>query len=127
MAKILIVDDEEDIRKTIGTMLQSEGYSVIFADSGEACLEILKSEKPDLILMDIMMPGMDGWEAVQKIKEDESNKDIKISMLTVKSMRKDVEKSLVDADADCHMSKPVSKEELLTTVGALLLSRPSSL
>jgi CheY-like chemotaxis protein len=121
MPKIMVVDDEEGIRATIGGILQNEGYHVLFADSGAMCLEILKSEKPDLILMDIMMPEMDGWETVQKIKEDESNKGIKISMLTIKSMKKDMEKSLVDADADYHMSKPVSKDELLKTVGALLL------
>ena len=126
MARVMLVDDEEKIRRIIGLMLKNEGYSVILAGSGEECLEILESEKPDLILMDVMMPGMDGWETVQKIKEDESNKDIKISMLTVKSQRRDVEKSLVDADADHHMVKPVSKEELLTTVGALLMSKPSS-
>ncbi len=120
MAKIMVVDDEEGIRMTIGGTLRTEGHHVIFADSGEMCLEVLKDEKPDLVLMDIMMPDLDGWETVQRMKEDESNKDIKISMLSVKSMRKDVEKSLADADADYHMSKPVSRAELLTTVGALL-------
>jgi CheY-like chemotaxis protein len=120
MRKILVVDDEEDLRKILGEILRSEGYYVIFANSGEMCLEILKKEKPDLILMDIMMPGMDGWEVVQKIKEDESNKGIKISMLTVKSMKKDMAKSLAEVDADWHMSKPISREELLKTVGALL-------
>ena len=121
MARIMVVDDEEGIRTTIGGILQTEGYHVIFADSGATCLEILETEKPDLILMDIMMPEMNGWETVRKIKEDASNKDIKISMLPIKSMKMDVEKSLVDADADYHMSKPVSKDELLKTVGALLL------
>ena len=121
MQKIMVVDDEEGLRTTIGGMLKTGEYHVIFADSGAMCLELLKTEKPDLILMDIMMPDMDGWETVQKIKEDPSNNDIKIAMLTVKSMKKDVEKSLVDIDADYHMSKPVSKAELLKTVGALLL------
>lgn len=121
MAKVMVVDDDAGVRDTVGIMLKREGYHVILADSGEMCLEILKTQKPDLILMDIMMPQMDGWETVQKIKEDPANKDIKISMLTVKSMPKDVQKSLVDADAEYHMVKPVSKEELIKTVGALLL------
>jgi CheY-like chemotaxis protein len=120
MKKILLVDDEENVLKVMGEMLERGGYRVIYADSGKMCLEILETEKPDLILMDIMMPEMNGWEVVEKIKEDESNRDIKISMLSVKSMKKDVEKSLVDVDADCHMSKPVSSNELLNTVGGLL-------
>ncbi len=119
VSKVMLVDDEEKIRCVIGRMLEKGGYEVLVADSGAACLEILKDEKPDVILMDIMMPSMDGWETVQRIKEDESNKDIKICMLTVKSTSRDREKSL-DVASDWHISKPVSSENLLETVRWLL-------
>jgi CheY-like chemotaxis protein len=120
MTKIMLVDDEKRILETMGRVLEEGGYEVMVADSGKKCLEILENEKPDLILMDVMMPDMDGWEVVEKIKKDSSNKDIKISMLTVKSRDKDVEKSLVEVGADYHISKPVAREELLSTVKALL-------
>lgn len=116
----MIVDDEEKIRYMLRRILEGGGYEVMVADSGEKCLEILENEKPDLILMDAMMPDMDGWETIEKIRRDEANKDIIISMLTVKSREKDVEKSLVEVGADYHIPKPVSREELLSTVGALL-------
>ena len=120
----MVVDDDENILTLVGAILEKAGYEVILADSGEACLEILKDEKPDLILMDIMMPGMDGWEVVREIREDKSNSDIIISMLTVKNLDKDKEKSLSVADADYHISKPLGrKEDLLKTVETLLGQR----
>ena len=115
----MVVDDEEKIRYVIGAMLEKSGYEVMLADSGAACLEILKDEKPDVILMDVMMPEMDGWETTRALKKDEANEDIKICMLTVKSTGRDREKSL-DTGADWHISKPVSNENLLETVRWLL-------
>lgn len=120
MAKILIVDDEEKIRYIVRRMLEGEGYEVLEAEGGKECLEILKSEKPDLILMDVMMPEMDGWEAALEVKKDESNKGIIISMLTVKSEDEDKIKSLDEASADWHIAKPVKRDKLLQTVGWLL-------
>ena len=120
MSKIMTVDNEEKIRHIFREMLETQGHEIMEADSGKQCLEILENEKPDLILMDILMPRMNGWDVVQEIKKDKANKDILISMLTVKSRDEDVEKSLVEVGADYHISKPVSREELLSTVGALL-------
>ena len=120
MAKIMIVDDEEKIRYIVRKMLEAEGYQVIEADGGKACLELLKEEKPDLILMDVMMPEMDGWDAAKEVKSDESNKDVIISMLTVKSEDEDKIKSLDEASADWHIAKPVKRDKLLQTVGWLL-------
>ena len=120
MAKILIVDDEEKIRYIVRRMLEGEGYEVLEAEGGKECLEVLKSEKPDLILMDVMMPEMEGWEAAAAVKKDESNKGIIISMLTVKSEDEDKIKSLDEASADWHIAKPVKRDKLLQTVGWLL-------
>lgn len=120
MSKIMVVDDDVKILGIVKEMLQREGFEVIVADSGGMCLEVLENEKPDLILMDVMMPEMDGWETVEKIKEDESNKDIRISMLTVKSASEDMIKSLDDVKADWHLTKPVNREKLMEAVDFLL-------
>jgi CheY-like chemotaxis protein len=119
VSKIMIVDDEGKIRYITRKMLESKGHEVIEAEGGKECLEILKSDKPDVILMDIMMPEMNGWKAVKEIKKDRSNEDIKICMLTVKSTSVDREKSM-DAGAHWHISKPISAEDLLETVRWLL-------
>lgn len=120
MSKIIVVDDNVETLGIVRKMLQKEGYEVIIADSGEMCLEILKDEKPDLILMDIMMPYVDGWETVKKIKEDEANKDIRISMLTVKSTSDDMIKSLEDVGADWHLTKPIDRTKVLEAIDFLL-------
>jgi two-component system alkaline phosphatase synthesis response regulator PhoP len=123
VSKIMVVDDEEKIRYVVRKILEGKGYEVIDADGGKQCLEILKNEKPDMILMDILMPGMNGWEVVKEVKEDWSNKYIMICMLTVKSTGGDREKSLVDTGADWHISKPIPSEDLLEAV-RWLLTRP---
>jgi CheY-like chemotaxis protein len=120
MSKIMIVDDEEKIRYIVRKMLEGEGYKVLEAEGGKQCLEIIKKEKPDLILMDVMMPEMDGWEAAKEVKKDDANKDIIISMLTVKSEDEDKIKSLDEASADWHIAKPIKRDKLLQTVGWLL-------
>ncbi len=81
MRKILAVDDEKEIVERVEKMIKDK-YIVIKAYSGEECIEKARKEKPDLILLDIMMPGMDGWETLKKLKEDEKLKDIPVSMLT---------------------------------------------
>jgi two-component system alkaline phosphatase synthesis response regulator PhoP len=124
VSKILLVDDEKTILLTVGMILEKEGYEVIEADSGKRCLEILKNEKPDLILMDVMMTEMDGWEAVKEIKKDRSNDGIVISMLTVKSQEGDKVKSL--SEADWHISKPVRRDKLVHIVN-WLLTNPSEI
>ncbi len=126
MNKIMIVDDEEKIRYMLRRILEGGGYEVMVADSGEKCLEILENEKPDLILMDVMMPDMDGWKTIEKIRRDEANKDIIISMLAVKSREKDVEKSLANSGADWHIGKPVTNGKLVQTVN-WLLTNPSEI
>jgi CheY-like chemotaxis protein len=123
LKKIMVVDDAEKIRFVVRKMLEGKGYEVIEAESGSQSLEILENEKPDLILMDVMMPVMNGWDTVEKIRSDEANKDIKICMLTVKSTGSDRDKSLIEAGADWHISKPVTIEDLLEAV-RWLLTRP---
>ena len=126
MTKIMVVDDNEVILNVLDKVLSREGYEVTLVNSGASCLETLKNGKPDLILMDVMMPEMDGWKTVEKIKQDETNKDIIIAMLTVKSREKDKDKSMSEVGADWHFSKPVDNDDLLRTISTLLKMRSSS-
>jgi CheY-like chemotaxis protein len=117
---ILVVDDEDDILFILRSVLSKKGYIVKEAYSGEECLKILEDEKPDLIFMDIMMPGINGWEAARKIKTDPKTKHIPISMLSVKSDPEDKLRSMEYSYADEHLSKPVDFEILLNTAECLL-------
>ncbi len=124
MAKIMIVDDEPEIVFLVRKLLEKENYEVSAASTGEECLERLKNDAPDLVLMDIMMPGMGGWEACRKIKEDPKTKHIPVAMLTVRSGGEDVERSFHFANCDAHISKPIDKEKLLSTIAWLLKNAP---
>jgi len=117
---ILIVDDEDDILFILKNVLSKKGYSVKEAYSGEEALELVKKEKPDLIFMDIMMPGMDGWETAKTIKDNPQTKDIPISMLSVKSDPEDMKRSSEYAGADRHLTKPVDFSLLLHTAESLI-------
>ncbi len=117
---LLIVDDEDDILFILKNVLSKNGYSVKEAYSGEECLEIVKKDKPDLIFMDIMMPGIDGWETAKTIKENPKTKDIPISMLSVKCDPNDIKRSREYAGANEHLCKPLDFNMVLNTVESLL-------
>lgn len=114
--KIMLVDDEPDILFVEKIILEKAGYEIIEANSGEECLEKLKTEKPDMILLDVMMPGINGWETCKRIKENESTKDIPVIMVTVKSSDEDMTKSFKYSQSDGHVSKPIIKEKLIQTI-----------
>ena len=106
--KILVVDDEKSISKIIAYNLKKEGYEVLCADDGEMGLQLALSEKPDLILLDIMMPKMDGYEVCRKIRE-QSN--VPIIMLTARADEVDKVNGL-EIGADDYVIKPFSPKEL---------------
>jgi CheY-like chemotaxis protein len=114
--KIMLVDDEPDILLIERIILEKAGYEVIETRSGEECLERLKTEKPDIILLDVMMPGISGWETSKSIKEDESTKDIPDIMVTVRGSEDDMTKSFQYGNSDGHVVKPIIKEKLLKTI-----------
>jgi CheY-like chemotaxis protein len=124
MKKILVIDDEPDIVFLIKLILEKEGYRVIEANSGSEGLELAKKEKPDLILLDVMMPDMLGWEVSKKIKSDKELQKIPVAMLTVKSAAEDKLKSLEEARADWHIAKPIDRDKLISTVAWLLEAPP---
>jgi CheY-like chemotaxis protein len=119
MARILLVDDEPEIRIITRMMLEKAGYEVVEASNGEEGLRMLANAKPDLILLDVMMPGMKGWEVCEKIKADEKLKHIPVVMFTVRTSDEDIEQSR-ECGAEAHINKPFDRKELLETVERLL-------
>jgi|Deesub1362A_J573_1020465.scaffolds.fasta_scaffold06510_3 DNA-binding response OmpR family regulator len=122
MARILIIDDEPEIITLTRMMLQKAGYEVIEAESGKEGLEILEKDKIDLVLLDVVMPGMNGWEVCRKIKADEKLRQIPVVMFTVYDSREDIIRSH-ECGADAYLSKPFDREELLDVVRRLLRRR----
>ncbi len=119
MAKIMVVDDEPQILTLVKIMFEMKGYQVSEAKSGAECLRKLKNEKPDLILLDIMMPGEDGWEILKEIKKDKETKDIPVVMFSVRTSKDSIKKSL-EYGADAHINKPFDLDYLLNQVKSLL-------
>jgi two-component system KDP operon response regulator KdpE len=115
-ASILVVDDEPQIRRVIRTTLSSNGYVILECRSGEEALETLHRERPDLVLLDINMPGMGGLETCREIR---AAYDIPIIMLTVRNSERDKVNAL-DAGADDYVVKPFGMEELLARIRAAL-------
>ncbi|MGZ3496980.1 MAG: GGDEF domain-containing response regulator [Vulcanimicrobiaceae bacterium] len=115
--RILVVDDDRNLRKIITTNLELAGYRVIEAANGEEALSIIDRAQPDLVLLDIMMPVMDGYETVRRIRKHPVSSHVPIIMLTAKS---EVEDKITgfDAGADDYMTKPFGPQELLARVRA---------
>ena len=114
--KILVVDDEEHIRRILKFQLEKNGYSVVTAENGEEALQFVRREQPDLIVLDLMMPKIDGFEVCRRIRRDFQTSQIPIIMLTAKSDLPDKIKGLKDGAND-YLIKPYSNEELLLRVG----------
>lgn len=116
----MVVDDEYEVADIVKKMLESEGYEVVVANSGDECLEKLKEVTPDLILLDIMMPGMDGWETLKQIKTNEETKDIPVSMLTALPLTpEDTEDKPLDS-IENYIVKPFTKKVLLHKIHDIL-------
>jgi|TARA_B110000495_G_scaffold129767_1_gene112924 CheY-like chemotaxis protein len=112
MSKILIVEDNEMNRDMLSRRLERKGFDVVMAEDGQKGVDMSKSETPDLILMDLSLPIMDGWEATSTIKSEEITKDIPIIVLTAHAMSGDREKAL-EAGADEYDTKPIDFKRLL--------------
>jgi len=115
MKKILIVDDQFELRELVEITLKSDDYQVFQAENGRQAIEIAKSEKPDLIIMDVMMPEMGGIEATRIIKSEPETKECIVLMLTAKSDEEDRQEGFT-AGASGYLSKPFSPLELLHQV-----------
>ena len=126
MTKIMVVDDEPDVLYLVRKILEKEGYEVAVAYSGKDCLDTVEDVRPDLIILDIMMPGLDGWEVARTLKNQEQTKHIPIVMLTVRVSDDSVERSFTYANADGHLGKPISNEKMLNTIKWVLDNKRGS-
>jgi two-component system, cell cycle response regulator DivK len=117
--RILVVEDQEDLRGVLRDLLTGSGYGVLEAGDGEAGVATAKSERPDLILMDIQMPVVDGYEATRRIKADPKLKPIPVVAVSSFAMKGDDEKAR-SAGCDYYVTKPYSPMQLLKIVRGLL-------
>jgi DNA-binding response OmpR family regulator len=123
--KLLIADDEPNILISLEYLMKREGFEVLVARDGEEALELLRRERPRLVLLDVMMPKKTGFEVCQELRADESLRDILVLMLTAKGRDTDVAKGL-GVGADAYMTKPFSTKELVQKVRGMLEAHEGS-
>ncbi len=119
MPKILVVEDNEENRDSLSRRLQRRGFEVLVAVDGRVGVELAKAEKPDLILMDMNMPEVDGWEATRQVKADPSLAEVPVIALTAHAMTGDRERAM-DAGCTDYHTKPIEFPKLLAQIEAIL-------
>jgi len=107
----MVVEDNEKNRKLMRVVLKAKGYNIIEATTGEEALNLLKNQKPDIILMDIQLPGIDGLTLIKQIKASVVTKDIPIIAVTAYAMKGD-EQKILDTGCNAYVSKPINTQEL---------------
>jgi len=117
---ILYIEDEPEMIDLIRLILNRRGFEVKGANGGKEGLESIRKEKPDLVLLDLMMPDMDGWEVYQQMKADETTRDIPVIVVTAKAQSIDKVLGLHIAKVDDYIAKPFSPQELLNSVDSVL-------
>ena len=121
---ILVVDDEPSIVVSLQFLLGQAGYDVSTATSGEEAIETIMKEHPDLILLDVMLPGIDGFEVCEIVRLDPKWRDIKVIFLSAKGKEEDIAKGLV-LGADAYITKPYANKEVLENVRRLMTGKPA--
>jgi DNA-binding response OmpR family regulator len=116
--KILVVDDEDDILQFLELVLREKGYEVVTAAGGQEALTRAQIEKPDLVLLDIMMPQMDGWEVLKLLRVDDETAQIPVAMLSARTEAKDRVQGLQEGAVD-YICKPFALQELLDKIGTI--------
>jgi CheY-like chemotaxis protein len=119
MPKVLLVEDNEMNRDMLSRRLIRRGFEVIFAVDGQQGVDLAKSERPDIILMDMSLPVIDGWEATRRVKSDDATKSVPVIGLTAHAMSGDREKA-IEAGCDDYDTKPVELERLIGKIERLL-------
>jgi two-component system cell cycle response regulator DivK len=122
MTRILIIEDNEMNREMLSRRLARKGYDIVFALDGQAGLDVARATSPDLILMDMSLPVVDGWEATRLMKSDDVLKRIPVIALTAHAMANDRDKAL-EAGCDDYDTKPIELPRLLGKIEALLAAR----
>jgi twitching motility two-component system response regulator PilH len=118
ISKVLVVDDSPTERHFLSEILSKQGYQVIMAESGEEAMEKAKSQRPDLILMDVVMPGLNGFQATRALTRDEETKHIPVIMCTSKGQETDKIWGMRQGARD-YLVKPINPDELLRKIAAL--------
>lgn len=121
MSRILLVEDNEMNRDMLSRRLTRRGFEVVIAVNGQEGVEMTRQENPDIVLMDMSLPVLDGWEATRRLKKDDGTKHIPIIALTAHAMAGDREKTL-EAGCDDYDTKPIEFARLLDKINALLAS-----
>ncbi len=124
-ARLLIIDDEKEFIDTIAVRLKALGYDIIEALSGEEGLDKVHKEKPDLIILDLAMPGMDGFEVCERLKVDKDYKAVPIVVLSAKFQPNDIQFAK-ELGADAYLTKPVDLKMLLTQIESFLRKAPGA-
>jgi two-component system response regulator VicR len=124
--RILVIEDEAEMIDLTRIVLEREGYEVIGAVGGSRGLELIKSEKPDLILLDLMMPDIGGWEVYRQMKADEELANIPVVVVTAKAQSIDKVLGLQVAKVDDYITKPFGPKELLSSINRILRSEKST-
>ena len=119
MARILVADDDVDIRELVEFKLSTLGHDVVAVADGAAAIEACKAQRPDLAVLDVMMPGVSGLDAIRAIRADPALADLPVILLTARAQESDVETGF-DSGADDYITKPFSPRELASRVQALL-------
>ena len=119
MKKILLVDDEPNIIMSLEYTFKKQNFEVFIARDGQEALDILKNEQPDLIILDIMMPKVDGYATIESVKKNEKLANCKVIFLSAKNKESDIEKGM-QLGADAYMTKPFSIKKLVDQVNELL-------
>ena len=117
--KILVVDDEKDLTALVSLHMKMAGYEVLSASNGEKALVVARQEKPDLIILDLMLPKIDGWEVCRRLRQDPEIKNVPVIMLTARAETEDKLKGF-EAGADDYVTKPFSPRELVARVKRVL-------
>ena len=125
-AKILVVDDDPDMREALQMILESGGYTVVMAEDGEKCLSRLKEERPDLLILDLLMPRMDGFEVCKALKDPRYSKYARMPIIILSSVQEGVSQRRyeletgVQLDVDDYVEKPIESSVLLERVGKII-------
>ena len=118
--RVLCIEDEQEMIDLIKLILERRGFDVLGAVGGKEGLEVIRREKPDLILLDLMMPEVDGWEVYRQMKADEQVKDIPVIVVTAKAQSIDKVLGLHIAKVDDYVTKPFGPQELLKSINKVL-------
>jgi DNA-binding response OmpR family regulator len=116
---ILVADDEEDLRELVAYRLTRSGYEVVAAVDGQEALELAREQRPDLMVLDVMMPRLDGYELTRRVRAEDSLRSVPVILLTARSQESDVSRGF-EVGADDYLRKPFSPDELVARVRAVL-------